>query len=422
MENYWQNKHIPKNIRLIKMLFGILLSIVVVFVIGVFVIQVNETVEVSKGEIAASNPPMEYIAPFDVESPEIRVKEGDFVFEGDTLGILHNRQLRRDVYSTEHEIEMLYENIEIYEDIAANLKRKARYLRKNKYNLSKRRKSATKLNEAEIASLRQQLNVSKEEFKIAKKSYRIDSLLFINKVIAKKELDKTAQNYLTARRTYEVLSKTADKEKIRKKDTDYDYVGQINNEQLKSINADQEYLNTKNEAVKLKQQLQTATTNLIFQKNLMKQQYLIASENGYVQLLFNAKRAMNFFAKGSPIMIVTPKKKQSFYAKLILSQQSIKDIKIHQKVHLRLDAYDVMKYGVTKGRISYLSEGNEANEFYALVDITEENKHYKLKNGYKTKADIILDKVSLLEFILKRLFQSHEPESENIETTKQAKK
>ncbi len=421
MENYWQNNSAPKATRLIKMLFGILLGIIGLSILCLFLFRVNEVSEAKKGEIIAENPPVEYIAPFDVEHIDVWVREGDFVYRGDTLAIIENHSIYKNYATIKHEIKMLEENIEVYDEIADNLKEKAKYLRKNKYNLKRRRKSSTQLNEAEQSSLLQQAQAAKREFEIAKKNYQIDKELYKERVIAKRDFDKTEQNYLATRRNFEVLSKDAAKEGIKKEDLDIEYVGKINEERLKSLDAEQEYLNAKKTIIDLKKELKIASINMRFLEEELEHQYIKSKADGFVQFLYNTKKEVNIFKKGEPLIIVTPRKKQSFYAKLELSQQAIKSVEVNQTVHLELDAYDVLKFGVTKGKVTYVSEGDKENKFYALVKITEPNPNYELKNGYLVKADIILDRVPLYDFVLRRLFteesvyskKESQPQAEN---------
>lgn len=404
MENYWQNNGVPKSTRLIKILFGILLGIIGLCIFCLFLFRVNEVSEAKTGEIIAENPPVEYLAPFDVEHIHVLVREGDFVYKGDTLAIIESHSIYKNYTTVKHEINMLEDNIEVYDKIASNLKKKAKYLRKNKYNLKRRRKSSTQLNEAEQSSLLQQAQAAKREFEIAKKNYEIDKELYKERVIAKRDFDQTEQNYLASRRNFEVLSKNAMKEGIKKEDIDIEYVGKINEERLKSLDAEQEYLNTKKKIIDLKKELKIAIVNKRFLEEEIEHQYIKSKADGFVQFLYNTKKEVNIFKKNDPLMIVTPKEKQAFYAKLELSQQAAKSVKVNQTVHLELDAYDVLKFGVTKGRVTYLSEGDKENKFYALVEITKPNPNYELKNGYLVKADIILDRVPLYDFVLRRLF------------------
>src|SRR5947209_19827926 len=73
--------------------FRLLLFVATTIIVLVFVLNINETVTVSSGEIVAANPQADYKAPFEAQILKINAKEGAPVHAGDTLLVLQNIDL-----------------------------------------------------------------------------------------------------------------------------------------------------------------------------------------------------------------------------------------------------------------------------------------------------------------------------------------
>ena len=136
-------------------------------------------------------------------------------------------------------------------------------------------------------------------------------------------------------------------------------------------------------------------------------------EDGHITELFTNKEKTTFVTQKQLLFILNPLKEQEFYAKIKLKEEEIKDIHPGQLVHMKLTAFNHYKYGVLKGNVVHINKmmENEKVEpelqggFYAIVDIPEsEAQKMNLKSGFKVKADIILEKVRLYQFIFESMF------------------
>lgn len=407
MENYW-NMGKPNTPRLARILFAILVSIVVVTLGVLIFVKTYEIVRAERGEILAKNAPIQFIAPFDVDEQQFFVTEGASVKKGDTLAILQNYKLQSDYNMMLNELEMTQTNLDIYTQLRENSKDKTHHLKKNKYILRERYKSTEKRSENEQLSLKYQMLSAKKDVSIAKSNYEIDSALFAEKVIAKRKFDETKQAYLKEQRNYEQIKSTLLTGEINEKDQEEVYKGQINAEELKVIDAEQEYYNLQKDIATLQLRVRTLGQQLRQHQYNLERQYIIAEQDGNIRSLYNARQATNLLKTGDAVMVVSPLEKEEYYAKLSISQRAVKRIKVGQRVHIKPDAYDVLKYGPVRGEVTFVSDSDLNNNFYVLAKINPENLRHPLQNGFLAKADIITDKIRLIEFLLKNLFSDYD--------------
>ena len=99
-------------------------------------------------------------------------------------------------------------------------------------------------------------------------------------------------------------------------------------------------------------------------------------------------------------------KEEEFYAKCLLSQESIKEVAVGQDTHIKLDAYNYYRFGVLKGEVDYIARADTSNNFYVLERIPPKNTaDFDLKSGYLLKGEIILGRIKLYQFIFRSLFE-----------------
>ena len=103
-------------------------------------------------------------------------------------------------------------------------------------------------------------------------------------------------------------------------------------------------------------------------------------------------------------MAIIAPKKEAFYAKVILDEKDLAYIKNGQEINLKLDAYNYYRYGAIKGKITYVSPSDVDKTFYCLADIKKFNPNINLKAGYKLKGEVIIERMQLYQYIIKKLF------------------
>jgi multidrug resistance efflux pump len=129
---------------------------------------------------------------------------------------------------------------------------------------------------------------------------------------------------------------------------------------------------------------------------------VIATITGTVNFVCNTQKSSTYIDKGEPLATIAPVN-DSFYAKVTIAEKDIPYIKTGMPVHLKMDAYKGMKYGTVNGQISYVSESKHDNNFFALVNLPKQSK-MQLKAGYSLYGEIVLQRVRLYQYLLKKLF------------------
>ena len=117
----------------------------------------------------------------------------------------------------------------------------------------------------------------------------------------------------------------------------------------------------------------------------------------------------NLVEKNEELFLIQPSG-ASLEAELALTDEQFKDARVGQDVNLELYAWNHYKYGSVRGRIASISSSkimpqiypSKSPQFVASVRILPQ-QNLQLKPGYNLQATIILGKISLLEFILKKI-------------------
>ncbi len=56
------------------------------------------------------------------------------------------------------------------------------------------------------------------------------------------------------------------------------------------------------------------------------------------------------------------------------------------------------------GKVTYVAERKEGENFYALVELPEANK-FKLKSGYAIQGEIVVQRMPLYKYFIKKIFK-----------------
>ncbi len=168
-----------------------------------------------------------------------------------------------------------------------------------------------------------------------------------------------------------------------------------------------QYLKNQNTALNLLNSKKLICNNsLNDSKNTLKyydseisKQDIIAEMDGIIGNVYNFKKSSNILKKNDLLISIFPINNK-FYAKVIIPQMDIWQVHVGQSVNLKIDAYYFYKHGITKGKVSYISERiNDNSEFYVLVDIDEDIKVPQFRSGYSIKSEIIIERLMLWQFI-----------------------
>jgi RND family efflux transporter MFP subunit len=154
----------------------------------------------------------------------------------------------------------------------------------------------------------------------------------------------------------------------------------------------------------------------IFQINKLKERLsrmdIIAPMDGVVQEL-KYRTIGGVIPPGATVMHVVPTK-DILRAELRVSTTDIGHVKVGQKVRLKMDTYDFMRYGVVEGKVAVVSAFSSMDEknlpyFLCYVDVARKSlgkneKDLPIMAGMTLQSDIVTDSQSVLRYLLRPIF------------------
>lgn len=399
-----------KAINFIKILNRILVAFVLLVTILIFTLNINDTVSFKEGLIFSDTPQLKIIAPNEVKIVGVMVKEGQEVKKGDTLFRLENKKTKSEHEILTSDIGAMEHKIGIINKLMANTIERKKALQQLLVIQSNIYKTDRKKTAYEIAALNSKLNLSSQQSSILTDKYKTDSLLYAKGAISRYEMTAAKSTSLNDRKS-EVDVKSTYNVKS------YDYQNLYNNHKsarndLKRniIDVDNEIENYKREIVELETAIKDGKSNLMYVSDELSKMVVLSPYNGTISNLFNSKQNQQIINKGDLLAIVAPKQ-EKFYSKVTLDEKDLAYIKNGQDINLKLDAYNYYRFGAVKGKITYVSPSDVNATFYCLARIENYNQHINLKAGYKLKGEVIVEKMVLYQYIMKKLFDKFDAAS-----------
>ncbi len=405
MENSVLNN--TKAIQFINLLFRILLVFVAVFVALLFILNLNDTVDFAQGAIYSSNPQVKISAPNEVKILKINSKEGQEVKKGDTLFVLENLKTKIDYDIANLDVETLQEKINTINQLILSSQDHKKAIEQLVTIQSNIYKTDKKKTEQEISNLNSKIVISKKQAAAFSERYKNDSILFSKGAISKIEL---AEQNTKKNEDIKSQSDIATNYKIK----NYDYNNLANNYQktnndlkMNLLSIQNQLLNYKQEIVELQSQIENKKYNLNYFKDELGKLIVLAPFDGTISTIFNDKQNLQIVNKDQLLTVIAPKT-EKFYAKVELPEKDLIYVKKGQEVNLKLDSYNYYKYGAVKGKITYVSASDIEKKFYCIVALAKYNKNINLKAGYTLRGEIIIEKMKVYHYIIKKLFNSVE--------------
>jgi multidrug resistance efflux pump len=392
-----------KAINFIRVLNRILLAFVAIVTILIFALNINDTVSFKEGLIFSDTPQLKILAPNEVKIVGVMVKEGQEVKKGDTLFRLENKKTKSEHEILTADVAAMEHKIVIIDKLMANTverKKALQQLLAIQSNIYKTDRSKTA---QEIAALNNKLNLSSQQSSILTDKYKTDSLLYAKGAISKYEMTATKSTSLNDRKS-EVDVKSTYNVK------NYDYQNLYNNNKRTRndlrrsiIDVDNEIENFKREILELQTAIKDGKSNLTYVTDELGKMVVTSPYDGTISNLFNAKQNQQIINKGDLLAIVAPSR-EKFYTKVTLDEKDLAYVKTGQDINLKLDAYNYYRYGAVKGKITYVSPSDVNQTFYCLARIDSYNPNINLKAGYKLKGEVIVERMVLYQYIMKKLF------------------
>lgn len=392
-----------KTHQFIKCFFVLLASFMIGSLIIVFAVRINDAVSFTEGEIVSQSPQLDMKAPYEAQLSKLFVYEGQKVKTGDTLMIIYNESNNRQYITQKAAKEYLEKKLLSFQSLNKELVKK-----KNETGFENNLNNAdSKLNmdnaKHNIEALTEQYHIQEEKLKTALERNRADSILYSKDMLSKLEYNagKDATNDIK-----EMLNNTKhelEKQKMFQQANSNEYAAKQHALTLKKIELEESRQNLGQLKIDLQNELVKATENLALLERELAKQYLIATTNGIVLFVFNAKQATDLISKNDLLLSISPEK-NDFYAKVVLPENNVQYVKTNMQAHLELDAYYHLEYGILKGSITYVSARKENNKFYAFIKLNND-RQFNLKPGYNVSGEIITERLFLFQYFIKKLFK-----------------
>lgn len=385
--------------------FRILLLIIVTLIILVFALKINETIAIRNGEIVSENPQADYKSPFEAQVVKIYVKEGQAVKPGDTLLVIKNAEFEEQYAKTKTEIEYLQKKINSIGVLQNAVSRKkdainqSSSIASNKYQLD----INSLINDMKAAD--EQYKYQEQRLSSANEKYAGDSILYKKDMLSKYELNTTRDANLTLKENISTLKSQRNKQLSEKKLVYNNFTREQNTLSLSKVQLDeneQALILGKND---YESQLIQAQEGLNRLKNELGKQSLTASTSGIVNYLFNTRQSSNIITKGDLLLSIAPKA-GSYYAKVLVPEKDVPYVKAGLDARLKVDAYQRLQQGMIAGKVTYVAERKEGDNFYALIELPE-SERFKLKAGYTINGEIVIERMPLYKFFIKKIFKRY---------------
>ncbi len=257
-------------------------------------------------------------------------------------------------------------------------------------------KEQIKVMEENQQNQQERLHISTEQLAIAHDKFRIDSILYSEKGIAKVAFQESQKSYMQQQMSHQSLLSEADNLRLSLLQT-----GQAVTE-LEQGRAEQKH--------GYYMRLRVARDQLEAQITQWEKNYLLVSPtNGVVAITKYWQKNQNITA-GETMMTVVPDGASSYFGKLYLSQRGAGKVKEGQKVDIKLDDYPHMEFGiiqVTLSSISMLPYHDEAKGNVYVLEVnlpdslvTQYGTHIPYRPEMTGVAEIITDDMSVMDRLI----------------------
>ncbi len=372
-------------------------------VVLLFVLQINETVTINNGEIVATNPQSDYKAPYEVQIIKVFAKEGQTVKAGDTLLLMKSLDYQEQYAKTKTEIVYLQKKIQSVNSLGNTLQKKkstidqASDITSQKYQLD-----INRLVE-DMKAMDDQYGIQKEKFSSTTEKMTGDSILYKKDMLSRYEYNTTKDAHLTVKENLNLMASQREKQ-LSEKNLAYNNFTKEQNSLLQTkVQLEENAQSLVQANIDFQNQLLQAREALKKIETELSKEALVATTSGIVNYIFNTKQSSNVIAKSELLISVVPNS-LSYYAKLTIPEKEMPYVRIGLPARLKLDAYQTFQNGVMMGKVTYLAERKENQNFYALVELNN-TASLPLKSGYNVYGEIVVDRLPLYRYFIKKIFK-----------------
>lgn len=394
-----------KSINFIKILNRILVGFLIIVIVLIFALRMNDTVNFKEGQIFSDTPQLKINAPNEVKIIKVLTKEGQEVSKGDTLFVLENKKTSSEFNVLNTDVASMENKIGVINRLIQNTVERKKSLQQLLFIQSNIYKTDRKKTALEITSLNNKINLSSQQTSILTDKFKTDSLLYAKGAISRYEMTDAKNRNLDIKKGQVDINSSYSNKNYDFENLYNNYSRSKNDLKRSIIEVDNEIQNYKRDIIELQAQIKDGKYNLNYISDELQKLVIVSPINGTVSNLFNARQNIEIVNKGELLTIIAPKK-ESFYAKVILDEKDLTYIKNGQEINLKLDAYNYYRFGAIKGKITYVSPSDVDRTFYCLATIKKYNPNINLKAGYKLKGEVIIERMQLYQYIIKKLFNN----------------
>jgi hemolysin D len=384
-------------------LFRILMFMILTVAVLLVVLRINESITIQEGEIISATPQSDYKAPFDGQLLKIMVKEGQQVKAGDTLLVMENPDYKEQMAKARTEIEYLEKKINSIGVLQVAIQRRRAAIDQTTAIASQKYKLDVNRLVTDMKMLDEQYNLQQQRLSAANEKYMGDSILYKKDMLSKYELNATKDANLNLKENLTTLQAQRHKQQSEKSLVYNNFTKEQNDLLLTKVQLDENAQSLIQAKSDLEGQLIQARETLAKLTGELNKFNVIATNNGIVNFLFNTKQQSSIITKGELLVSVAPQS-SAYYAKVVIPEKDLPHIRAGLNAKLKTDAYTNFQHGGIEGRVSYISDRKETEKFYALVEFTEKPK-FQLRSGYAIYGEIIVDRLPLYKYFIKKLFK-----------------
>lgn len=383
--------------------FRILLAMTVAMLFMLFTLRINETVSIKEGEIVAANPQSDFKAPFEAQIVKVFVKEGQPVKKGDTMMTLLTVDFEEQRAKTKTEINYLQKKIQSITVLENAIEQKKGAIEQTGDITAKKYQLDINRLVSDMQSLDEQYSLQKEKLTSTAEKMSGDSILYKKDMLSKYELNNAKDAHLNVKENLNAVETQRIRQQSEKKLAYNNFTKEQNTLLLNKVQLEENAQALLQAKIENQNQLLQAKESLKKLETELGKQSVVAVSNGIVNFIFNTKQSSNLLSKGDLLISIAPDG-LSYYARINLPEKDMPYIRAGLIARLKLSAYQTFQYGLITGKVSYVAERKEKEKFYALVEL-EDNPRFHLKSGYEVHGEIVIDRMPLYRYFVKKLFK-----------------
>lgn len=387
----------------------ILSIIVVIILVGSSIFKYPDIIS-SSMTLTGTTPPAAIVAKVSGKLTELNIKDNQIVKAGDYLAVIDNSAKTKDILLLKKylitlnnlidtiqtlppkeislgSVQNIYSSFYITLSDYLQFKQQDYYLKK--IDLMGDR---IKRNEVYYNNMLRQKTIIEEQLMLTKLQYDRDSTLNKKGVLSNEEFEKSQNQYLQARLSFENMSSTLENMQI-----------QIAQMRESLLDVDNQYTEKKNT---LETQIRTYVTQLLAEIQTWEiSNVLVAPVDGKVTFTTYWVTNQNITV-GDEIFNIVPTDKGEIIGKASLPIARSGKVKIGQKVNIRFENFPDNEFGIVRGIVQNISlvpsRGKNGDNYIVEIKLPEGlsttyNKELAYLPQMQAQAEIITEDISLLE-------------------------